>query len=124
MKKILVVDDERDIELLYRQHFRKAINEQKLSFKFAFSGAEALDMMGSQCDPELIMLTDINMPGMSGLELLQKVKEQCPQAMVYVISAYDTADYHITAKQLGAEEFIPKPIDFLLLKDKLVNTNI
>ncbi len=124
MKKILIVDDERDIESLYRQYFRKAINEQKLSLQFAFSGSEALEMIGNQCDPELIMLTDINMPGMTGLELLQKVKEKCPKAMVYVVSAYDTAAYHTSAKEFGAEEFITKPIDFLMLKEKLVNINL
>ena len=124
MKKILIVDDERDIESLYRQYFRKSINEQKLSLQFAFSGSEALEMIGNQCDPELIMLTDINMPGMTGLELLQKVKEKCPKAMVYVVSAYDTAAYHTSAKEFGAEEFITKPIDFLMLKEKLVNINL
>lgn len=124
MKKILVVDDERDVELLYRQHFRKAINEQKVSFQFAFSGMEALTLMGNQCDPNLVMLTDINMPGMTGLELLQKVKSRCPETVVYIISAYDLVEYHNTARQLGAANFFAKPVDFSILKDLLVNTNL
>lgn len=124
MKKILVVDDERDLELIYRQHFKKAIGAGELNFQFAFSGDEAMAMLGQTGDSDFVMLTDINMPGMSGLELLQKVKLQYPDAMVYVVSAYDMEEYQLSARQLGAAEFIPKPIDFIELKNKLAKKNI
>jgi CheY-like chemotaxis protein len=124
MKRILVVDDEKDVELLFRQHFRKAINENRLVFQFAFSGRQALDLIGDRCDPELMMFTDINMPGMDGIELLRQVKTQCPQTKVFMISAYDRSDYRIQAEKFGAEEFIPKPVDFTLLKQKIENATI
>ena len=124
MKRILVVDDEKDVEVLFRQQFRKAIKSEEISFLFAFSGLEALSMIGELNGADLVMFTDINMPGMTGLELLEKVKHNYPELKVYIISAYDLKEYHDSAKQLGAVEFIPKPIDFAIIKDKISNIDL
>lgn len=124
MKKILVVDDEKDVELLYRQQFRKAIKSEEISFTFAFSGTEALLKMGELNDADLVMFTDINMPGMTGLELLEKTKQKYPDMKVFIVSAYDLKEYHDSAKKLGAVEFIPKPIDFTLIKNKISSSDL
>lgn len=124
MKKIIVVDDEKDVEILYRQQFRKAIKSEEINFVFAFSGLEALSIMEELKEDDFMMFTDINMPGMTGLELLEKVKVQYPETKVYVVSAYDLKEYQESAKKLGAEAFIPKPIDFAVIKDKIVKNDL
>jgi CheY-like chemotaxis protein len=119
--KILVVDDERDVQTLFEQRFRKEIRNGEMAFVFAFSGEEALVYLNG-CDHEAILiLSDINMPGMSGLELLRTIKEthRQPPPVVMMITAYgDDENYH-TAMRLGADDFLTKPLEFSMLKEKL-----
>jgi len=119
--KILVVDDEKDIQLLFEQRFRKEIREQQLVFAFAFSGEEALDYLNRHEHEAVLILSDINMPGMSGLELLEHIKQKYmkPPPVVMMITAYGDEENFNTAKRLGADDFLTKPVDFTLLKEKL-----
>jgi two-component system, chemotaxis family, chemotaxis protein CheY len=121
--KILVVDDEKDIQLLFEQRFRKEIRSGELTFIFAFSGEEALKMMEAPDHEAVLILSDINMPGMSGLELLERIKKQnpTPPPKVMMITAYGDAENFKTAKALGADGFLTKPLDFRLLKEKFKN---
>lgn len=118
--KILVVDDERDIQTLFEQRFRKEIRDKSFEFVFAFSGEEALTYLQQNQHEIVIILSDINMPGMSGLELLRHIKQkyQNPPPVVMMITAYGDAENFNTAKQLGADDFLTKPVDFTLLKEK------
>jgi len=118
--KILVVDDERDIQTLFEQRFRKEIREKLIEFVFAFSGEEALTYLQQNEHEVVIILSDINMPGMSGLELLRHIKQKYsnPPPIVMMITAYGDAENYDTAKKLGADEFLTKPVDFALLKEK------
>jgi len=118
--KILVVDDERDIQTLFEQRFRKEIREKSLEFVFAFSGEEALAYLNNHEHEAVLILSDINMPGMSGLELLGHIKQKYhkPPPMVMMITAYGDAENFNMAKQLGADDFLTKPVDFTLLKEK------
>ena len=119
--KILVVDDERDIQTLFEQRFRKEIKEKTLEFAFAFSGEEALTYLNLHEHEKVLILSDINMPGMSGLELLRQIKQifHKPPPVVMMITAYGDAENYNTAKQLGADDFLTKPVDFKVLKEKL-----
>ena len=118
--KILVVDDERDIQTLFEQRFRKEIREKSLEFVFAFSGEEALTYLNSHEHEAVLILSDINMPGMSGLELLGHIKQKYhkPPPMVMMITAYGDAENFKIATELGADAFLTKPVDFGLLKEK------
>jgi len=118
--KILVVDDERDIQTLFEQRFRKEIRDKSLEFVFAFSGEEALTYLQQNEHEMVIILSDINMPGMSGLELLRHIKQiyQNPPPIVMMITAYGDAENFDTAKKYGADDFLTKPVDFNLLKEK------
>ena len=119
--KILVVDDERDVQLLFQQRFRKEIRKGELEFAFAFSGEEALEYMGELQHEAVLILSDINMPGMSGLELLKQIKENYlkPPPVVMMITAYGDEENFNNAFALGADDFLTKPLDFSVLKDKL-----
>ncbi len=119
--KILVVDDERDVQLLFQQRFRKEIKNGDLHFVFAFSGEEALATLHDMEHKAVLILSDINMPGMSGLELLEKIRKDYdkPPPLVMMITAYGDQDNRDTAARLGADDFLTKPLDFTLLKDKL-----
>jgi CheY-like chemotaxis protein len=118
--KFLIVDDERDVEMLFRQKLRKEIRSGAIELEFAFSGAEALERLRSQKPPEVMYIfSDINMPGMSGLELLDKVKSEFPEIKVSMISAYGDSENYDRAIQSGAKEFFTKPIDFDTLKKEL-----
>jgi CheY-like chemotaxis protein len=118
--KFLVVDDEHDVEMLFRQKFRKEIRSGLVELDFAFSGQEALDKLHSTQPPDVLYIfSDINMPGMSGLELLDKVKSQFPQIQVSMISAYGDDDNYRKAIDFGAKEFFTKPIDFESLKQEV-----
>jgi len=118
--KILVVDDERDIQTLFEQRFRKEIRDNSLEFVFAFSGEEALDYLNNHEHEAVLILSDINMPGMSGLELLGHIKQKYnkPPPLVMMITAYGDAENFNMAKELGADDFLTKPVDFTLLKEK------
>ncbi len=118
---ILVVDDERDIQALFEQRFRKEIREKNHEFAFAFSGEDALAYLSQNHNKTELILSDINMPGMTGLELLKQIKQKYinPPPVVMMITAYGDAENFNTAKQLGADDFITKPVDFTYLKEKL-----
>jgi DNA-binding NtrC family response regulator len=123
---VLIVDDERDIESLYRQKFRKELRDGLLDFHFSFSGSEALDYMHmAGVDHSILVLSDINMPGMNGLDLLKSIKNEFPGLRVLMVTAYgDIANFE-TARNLGADGFITKPIDFeMLRKEIFANTEI
>jgi two-component system chemotaxis response regulator CheY len=119
--KILVVDDEKDVQTLFEQRFRKEIKAGELQFDFAFSGEEALIYLNQHEQEAVLILSDINMPGMSGLELLEQIKKKYhkPPPVVMMITAYGDAENFNTAKQLGADDFLTKPVDFTSLKEKL-----
>ncbi|MCC5941541.1 MAG: response regulator [Balneolaceae bacterium] len=118
--KFLVVDDERDVEMLFRQKFRKEIRSGLVELEFAFSGKEALERLQNSQPPDVLYIfSDINMPGMSGLELLEKVKAEFPQIQVSMISAYGDDENYQRAIKSGAKEFFTKPIDFESLRAEL-----
>ena len=119
--KILVVDDEKDVQTLFEQRFRKEIRNGDMNFVFAFSGEEALIYLNQHEHEAVLILSDINMPGMSGLELLSHIKEKYmkPPPVVMMITAYGDAENYNTAKELGADDFLTKPVDFTALKEKL-----
>ena len=119
--KVLVVDDESDMKTLFEQRFRKEIKSGEIDFVFANSGNEALDFLSRQNHEFVLILSDINMPGMSGLELLQRIKEKykTPPPIVMMITAYGDDYNYNQAMSLGADDFLSKPIDFLSLKEKL-----
>lgn len=118
--KILIVDDERDVELLFRQRFRKEIRSGEMNLIFAFSGEEALTVLATGDPTDVVLvLSDINMPGMTGLELLQRVKSKPPPLPVCIMTAYDQEDYRRQAEAAGCDEYITKPIDFNELRDKI-----
>ncbi len=121
--KILVVDDETDVKTLFEQRFRKEIKNQEMQFVFAFSGEEALSYLNNHEHEAVLILSDINMPGMSGLELLDKIKHTFlkPPPVVMMITAYGDEENYNLAKQLGADDFLTKPVDFTKLKEKLKN---
>lgn len=119
--KILVVDDEKDMKMLFEQRFRKEIRSGEMEFIFAFSGEEALMYLSKHVHEAVLILSDINMPGMSGLELLQHIKQKysSPPPVVMMITAYGDDENYNTAMKLGADDFLTKPVDFNLLKEKL-----
>ncbi len=120
--KIMIVDDERDVEILFRQQFRKEVREGRVDLCYAFSGEEALEYLGSLSPPDVVcMLSDINMPGINGLELLKTVKERYPQIRVSMITAYGDEQNFETAMSTGAEHYFTKPIDFVQIKKDLLN---
>ena len=118
---ILVVDDEKDVQILFEQRFRKEIKNQEIQFAFAFSGEEALQYLSENNHGAVLILSDINMPGMSGLELLRHIKEKynAPPPLVMMITAYGDAENYNTAMRLGADDFLTKPVEFNVLKEKL-----
>ena len=119
--KILVVDDEMDIRPLFEQRFRREIRKGEIDFAFAFSGEEALKYLEAKEQEAVLILSDINMPGMSGLELLKLIKEKHhnPPPVVMMITAYGDDNNYRTAMELGADDFITKPVDFKLLKERM-----
>ncbi|MDB5242609.1 MAG: adenylate/guanylate cyclase [Spirosoma sp.] len=109
--KILVVDDETDLELLIKQKFRRQIREKQYEFVFAHDGEEALQTLDQHTDVDMV-LTDINMPGMDGLTLLVKLHESNPMLKSVIVSAYGDMDNIRTAMNRGAFDFITKPVNF------------
>lgn len=117
---VLVVDDEPDVEALFRQQFRKDLRAERFAMEFANSAADALARIASSIGQSLILiLSDINMPGMSGLEMLPKVKEMRPEVPVLMITAYGDADTKRKALENGATGLLTKPIDFTLLRGEI-----
>lgn len=119
--KILVVDDEADVQPLFLQRFRKEIRSDEIEFDFALSGEEALDYLEARHSEVVLILSDINMPGMSGIELLSHIREEydAPPPTVFMITAYGDEENHRQAMEKGANDFLTKPLDFNLLKEKL-----
>jgi len=118
---VLVVDDEKDVQVLFEQRFRREMRSGEMRFAFAFSGEEALGYLDNHTHEAVLILSDINMPGMSGLELLRHIKQKRhePPPVVMMITAYGDADNFNTAMKLGADDFLTKPVDFSILKNKL-----
>jgi CheY-like chemotaxis protein len=117
---ILVVDDEPDVADLFRQQFRRETRQGTYAMHFAYSGEEALDRLVGGIEPQLIViLSDINMPGMDGLALLREIKRRRPELPVMMVTAYGDEERRRLAEEYGAIEFITKPVDFDLLKGQL-----
>jgi CheY-like chemotaxis protein len=117
---ILTVDDESDVAELFRQHFRREVRQGLYVLHFAYSAEEALRMLADGIRPQLIVvLSDINMPGMDGLGLLREVKKSRPEIPVMMITAYGDEERRRRASEYGAAEFFTKPVDFALLKTQL-----
>ncbi|TDQ16921.1 response regulator receiver domain-containing protein [Algoriphagus boseongensis] len=118
--KIMIVDDEQDVEILFVQKFRKEIKSKLLEVEFAFSGEEALRKLGEAGSPDVVyVFSDINMPGMSGLELLENIKARYPKIEVSMISAYGDKENYNKAIKSGAKGFFTKPVDFDSLKHEI-----
>jgi CheY-like chemotaxis protein len=114
---VLVVDDEPDVETMFRQQFRREVRQGLCTLEFALSGSAALDKLSTWIGGQIILLvSDINMPGMSGLELLPMVKARRPDLPVFMISAYGDKDTIATAVERGANKFLTKPVNFPQLK--------
>ena len=117
---ILVVDDEPDVEMLFRQHFRRDLRDGRFVMEFAQSGDMALRRIADAKDVSLILiLSDINMPGMTGLELLPKAKAARPDVPVIMITAYGDAETKRNALENGADALLTKPIDFVALRSEI-----
>lgn len=117
---ILIVDDEPDIVELFRQRFRREVRHGDYALHFADSGENALELIRKGIRPELILiLSDINMPGMDGLQLLQEIKRGWPQFMVMMVTAYGDDERRRRAAETGAVDFLSKPVDFDYLKQRL-----
>jgi CheY-like chemotaxis protein len=117
---ILVVDDEPDVEALFRQQFRRDIRDGRFTMDFAQSANGALNLISDAAGASLILiLSDINMPGMSGLELLPKAKAVRPDVPVVMITAYGDPDTRRKAMEGGADALLTKPIDFVALRSEI-----
>ena len=121
--RILVVDDESDVEMLFRQQFRRELRQKRYSTDFVLSAQEALAFMNREPDAQdlILILSDINMPGMSGLELLPQIKAARPALPVIMITAYGDVDTRQRALEAGAQGLLTKPIDFDALKGEIEN---
>jgi two-component system chemotaxis response regulator CheY len=120
--KILVVDDEADVQPLFLQRFRKEIKNGEFDFSFALSGEDALNYLHNAHSEIVLILSDINMPGMTGIELLSRIRHEYgapPPPVVMMITAYGDDENRRQAMQNGANDFLTKPLDFNLLKEKL-----
>ena len=116
---ILVVDDEPDVEMLFRQQFRRDLRAGRFTMEFAQSADKALRISDIADESLILILSDINMPGMSGLELLPKAKAARPDVPVIMITAYGDEDTKRKALEGGAEALLTKPIDFALLRSEI-----
>ena len=117
---VLVVDDEPDVEALFRQQFRRDLRAQRFVMDFAISAADALARIANTIEQSLILiLSDINMPGMSGLEMLPKVRAERPDIPVIMITAYGDAETRRKAIERGAVGLLTKPIDFVALRHEI-----
>ena len=119
---ILVVDDEADVAELFRQQFRREVRQGIYVMHFAQSGEAALKMLAEGIRPELVViLSDINMPGMDGLTLLGEIKKRWPELPVMMVTAYGDDERRRIANARGAADFLAKPVDFDILKQQLLH---
>ncbi len=119
--KIMVVDDEPDVQLLFKQRFRKEIKSGIIQIDFALSAKEALRYLNSQESHNFVLiLSDINMPGMSGLQLLKIIKQKFPDLKVFIITAYGDEKNYQLAIEYGADDYLNKPVEFDKLKEKIL----
>ena len=117
---VLIVDDEPDVEALFRQQFRRDLRAQRFVMDFAMSASDALARVASNIEqPPILILSDINMPGMTGLEMLPKMKEMRPDVPVIMITAYGDPETKRKAIESGASGLLTKPIDFTLLREEI-----
>ncbi len=123
MKHILVVDDESDVQVLFEQRFRREMKSGEVSFAFALNADEALEYLTHNVNRITLILSDINMPGKSGLDLLARVKKNFtdPPPVMMMITAYGDDTNHQHAVKLGADDFFTKPVDFIKLKERINN---
>ena len=118
--KVLVVDDERDVALLFRQRFRREIRSGEVELLFAFSGEEAVEVLDAQGRTDIVLvLSDINMPGMNGLDLLRHIKAEPPPVPVCMMTAYGGEEYRQQADANGSDGYLTKPVDFDALKARI-----
>jgi CheY-like chemotaxis protein len=121
MIKMLIVDDEPDVEALFTQRFRKEVRDQQVRIHFAFSGEQALQFLRTLDPFDLVLvLSDINMPGMTGLELLSIIRKEFPTLKVMMVTAYGDQSNYDKARELGANDFVTKPVDFADLKARIM----
>jgi CheY-like chemotaxis protein len=122
MMNIMVVDDETDIEPLFKQRFRREIRDGLIECHFCFSAENALEYLKSDRAADIVLiLSDINMPGMNGLELLRILKERYAHLTVFMVTAYDDEEKYKKALQYGADRYLTKPIDFEKLKAEILD---
>ena len=117
--KVLIVDDEQDVEFLFRQKFRREIRRGEIELAFAFSGPDALAYLSDHKTDVVLVLSDINMPGMNGLELLKRIKENPPGVPVCMMTAYGNDNFRQQAAEFGSDGYLTKPVDFDRLKERI-----
>ena len=120
---ILVVDDEQMVERIFAQRLRKEVREGVHRLHFAPNGDRALEVLDTLGQAPVLVLTDINMPGMGGLELLKRIRARGGKVKVYMVSAYENREYQDASLALGADGFFPKPMDFDELRSILAQTS-
>ncbi len=121
MINIMIVDDEQDVELLFRQRFRKELQNGEFRFHFAFSGEDAMVYLRTLNPFDIVLvLSDINMPGMTGLELLRIIRKEFSTLKVMMVTAYGDENNFNQAMTIGANDFVTKPVDFTALKEKII----
>lgn len=119
--RILIVDDEHDVKPLFQQRFRREIKSEEIQMDFVYSGEEALEHLKKNGHQNSLILSDINMPGMTGLQLLGQIRKMYapPPPVIMMVTAYGDQDNRRSAETLGADDFLTKPVDFKLLKEKI-----
>jgi len=117
---VMVVDDEADVRLLFEQRFRREVRAGQIAFHFALSAEEALALLEQLVEEVSLILSDINMPGMNGLDLLKIIKTKHQNLKVFMITAYGNAEYQQRAADYGCDDYFTKPLDFGMLKAKLL----
>ncbi|MBI1764447.1 MAG: response regulator [Acidobacteria bacterium] len=118
--KVMVVDDEADVRLLFEQRFRREVRAGQIAFYFALSAEEALALLEQVVGDVSLILSDINMPGMNGLDLLKAIKAKHQHLRVFMITAYGSAEYQQRAVAYGCDDYFTKPLDFGMLRAKML----